>query len=248
MAQSNESTGGVAFRALAARTCVVLVEPLYGGNVGAVARSMNNFGFSQLRLVTPRADIDGDEARRMAMYSGGLLDSAQIYESLEAALDDIDIAVGTTRRMGRKRSRFFRPCAMAEALAGLACEKNAAVLFGPEDAGLSNKHLEYCDWLVTIDTFSDFDSLNIAHSVTVILYEISRYFRVTSACEIKESKHLDGLCVHIGKMLKSSGFIEEGADPKRVMLGLRRMLSRGRWSRSEIDLFHAVLNSFEKKM
>lgn len=246
MNEKRSQGAAAAFRELADRTRIVLVGPLYGGNAGAVARSMNNFGFSRLRLVAPRADIHGEEARRMAMYSGHILDEAGVFDTLGDALGDIDLAVGTTRRKGRKRSRYFSPDTMAPDLAATGGGKNVALIFGPEDAGLANEHLELCDWLVTIDTYSDFDSLNLAHSVTVILYEISRYFRVIPPDALKESQHLEGLYTHLEKMLRSSGFIENAADPRRVMLGLRRMIGRAGWSRAEIDLFHAVLRSLEK--
>jgi len=246
MKYSGTRDEGITFSSVASRTSVVLVGTLYGGNIGAVARVMNNFGFSDLRLVSPVAGLEG-EAEKLAMNSKDILRSARVYEKLEDAVGDADVTVGTTRRLGRHRSSFFTPPAMAGAVAGLRAERKAAIVFGPEDAGLSNDHIDMCDWLVTIRTESEFDSMNLSHAVAVTLYEISRFFSEAEKGRIEHTKMVDGLLGHLEDLLRSVSFIPAGRDSKRVMLTLRRMLDRAGWSRSEIDLFHSILAAIEKK-
>lgn len=247
-----------AFQNLADRTTVVLVGTLYGGNLGSVARAMHNFGFERLHLVAPEADINADDARKMAMESKDILDGAVRFDTLTAAVADAvadaGITIGTTRRKGRRRGRYFTPPEMAEALAALDGEKKVAVIFGPEDAGLSNDDIKLCDWLVTIDTRSDFDSLNLSHAVAVILYEIHRAFYAGAAAKGAQTKLEEGLLEHAEELLRETGFLtpardpQSPRDPKRVMLSLRRMIRRAGMSKNEINLIHAAIRHIEKQL
>jgi TrmH family RNA methyltransferase len=244
--EKHMESGGVAFEQLAGRTAVVLVGTLYGGNVGSTARVMNNFGFADLRLAEARAGID-DDARRMAVHSEPVLDGARTFGSLADALADADVAIGTSRRAGRRRARRFDAPEMAKAIRTLPAGKRIALVFGPEDAGLSNEHLDRCDWLVTIPAGSRFDSLNLSHAAAVVLYEIHRSYLADTPERSGDSQLLGGLFDRLEATLRGIGFLNSASDPKRVMIALRRMIERGKWSRSEIKLFHAILNYIDKR-
>lgn len=234
-----------AFLNLTGRTTVVLVGTLYGGNLGSAARAMHNFGFSRLRLVAPRADADGDDARKMAMESRDILNGARKFDTFEAAVSDADITVGTTRRKGRRRGRYFTPPEMAAALGALDVSKKVAIIFGPEDTGLSNPDIKLCDWLVTIDTRSDFDSLNLSHAVAVVLYEIHRTFHSEAPAADTQTKLEEGLIQHVEELLRDTGFLTPKRDPKRILLSLRRMIRRAGMSKNEINLIHAIMRRVE---
>ncbi len=235
------------YRALAARTGVVLAGTCHEGNIGAVARAMHNFGFADLRLAALRTEI-GDEARRRAAHSTEILERAGIFPDVESATADSDIVIGTTRRRGKRRGRYFTPAEMSSAIGAVGPDKKICLLFGAEDFGLSNEQLACCDWLVTIEGGAEFDSFNLSHAVTIILYEIYRNFHSTRAAKGNESILLEGLFNHIEETLSCSGFLPEGPDEKRVMLAIRKMISRAGWSRKEINLFHAVLSSIDGKL
>jgi len=235
------------FSDMADRACVVLVGTRFSGNIGAAARAMNNFGFRNLRLAEPRAEIN-EEARTRAIYSEAILDNAAIHETLGEALAGIDIAVGTTRRLGRRRARFFTPPELAEELLGTAAPKKIALVFGPEDTGLSNEQLDLCNRLVTIPTGVEFDSLNLSHAVAVILYEINRGFNFAAREKLDDARAAEELLDHFERALRRFGFLPETGDPLRTMLALRGMLARGGWSRAEIGLFHSMLRQFERRL
>ena len=183
----------------------------------------------------------------MGMNSHDVLNCAQTYSDMESAIKDVDITAGATRRMGRGRSRFFSSISFAPELAAAAANKKIALVFGPEDAGLSNEETALCDWLINIKTFSEFNSLNLSHAVTVLLYELNRHF-LKQGESTGDSQYLEGLYTHLETVLREIKFLpEDGRDPKRAMLGLRRMISRAAWSKSEIELFHSFLKKVEEK-
>ena len=149
---------------------VVLVEPAGPLNVGSVARLCANFGVDGLRLVAPRCDPLGEEARRMAVHGVGLLEQAPCFTSLEAALADCDRVVAAT---GRGEGEPLPLCRPEQALGWLldgATDCRRALVFGREDRGLSNDELLRAGRLLQIGTAPAYASLNLSHAVAVVLH------------------------------------------------------------------------------
>jgi len=151
---------------------VVLVQPAGPLNVGSVARLCANFGIDGLRLVAPRCDPLGEEARRMAVHGVGLLERASLFPSLEAALADCDRVVATTGRVEGEPLPLHTP---AEALPWLLAggeSGQGALVFGREDRGLANGELLQAGRLLQIGTGPSYPSLNLSHAVAVVLHEL----------------------------------------------------------------------------
>ena len=153
------------------KVCIVLVEPEHDGNIGAVARSMLNFGFSDLRVVGREGDWS-DEARKRAKNAQVVLDGCILAESLDEAVSDCSIVIGTSgkREDGEKTSmrHFILPDELPQRLSGV--EGRVAIVFGPEGKGLLNEQLVDCDLLVTIPSWEGYPILNLSHAVAVICY------------------------------------------------------------------------------
>ena len=155
---------------------LVLVEPAGPLNVGSVARLCANFGIAGLRLVAPRCDPLGEEARRMAVHGVGLLERATTYPSLAAAIADCCRVVATS---GRGEGEPLVPSPPAEALrwllpaaGGEATPQPVALVFGREDRGLSNDELLQAGRILQIATGPAYTSLNLSHAVAVVLHEL----------------------------------------------------------------------------
>ena len=161
---------------VAAQITVILVEPQGPLNIGSVCRAMGNFGFTDLRLVNPQTNHLRHEARQMAVKAGYILEGATIYSSLEEALHGCRYAFGTTRRFGRYRDRddFLYPDAAAQLIAGFDHDIHTALVFGREDCGLLNEELDLCQRFLTIPTCDAMPSMNLAQSVALCLYEVSK--------------------------------------------------------------------------
>ena len=151
---------------------VVLVEPGDSLNVGAVARAMTNLGFRHLHLVAPPR-YDPERAAITACWATELLAQAKFHDSLAAALADMEQVVGFTARHGRNRPQHLL---LPDWIARVEARPPArtALLFGAEDDGLRREHLAHCHWLVRIPSTEENPSYNLAQSVLLTLFELSR--------------------------------------------------------------------------
>jgi len=151
---------------------VVLVRPQYAGNIGSVCRAMKNMGLSKLILVSPEPDPLSTEAKMMATSAQDLLRKAKILPSLEEALLGFRWIAGTSARKGRNRGPFIFPREICPEIIGHARSIPVAILFGPEDRGLTNEELAPCQALIQIPTHPGLSSLNLAQAVMVMGYEL----------------------------------------------------------------------------
>lgn len=148
---------------------IVLVEPETAGNVGAVARAMQNFGFKKLHIINPKCDVLGKEAMDRATHAKSILNAAKIHKNLDF-LKKFQTVAATTARIGTdyniKRTPFL-PRELDKRMSG-----RCAILFGRESSGLKNEELAKCDFAVTIPTDGN-SSLNISHAAVIVLYELN---------------------------------------------------------------------------
>ncbi|MBN2142073.1 RNA methyltransferase [Candidatus Woesearchaeota archaeon] len=157
---------------------VVLLEPETSGNIGSICRVMANFGFSELVLVRPKASVDED-ARRFAKNAQDVVKRIKVVKSpIDKALSKFDYVVGTTSKLGRDYNiprSPITPEMFARKLGEVNLEKkNIALVLGREGDGLYNHELEMCDFVVSIPTSKDYDSMNISHALAVLLYELRK--------------------------------------------------------------------------
>jgi len=230
------------------RLTVVLVEPLYGGNLGSVARVMANFGLSRLVLVHPAPGALEDPALApMARAAVDLVRGARIANSLDEALADTELALGFTTRLGKRRRDGLDLRPAAERIAGEAPGARVAAVFGRGDKGLTNAELERCHWLVRIPTHRDLPSLNLAQAVGLFCYEASRCVGEAGGLTAPRPAtvaELEGLYGHAEKVLQEIGFIEE-ASPERMMNEVRRMLSRRLPEPRDVRILRGILAKVE---
>jgi tRNA/rRNA methyltransferase len=153
------------------KCAIVLVRPKYPENIGFAARTARNLGIAQLVLVGD-AEPEMDRVRKTATHNAGeIVEAIQYYADLPAALSEYHLVVGTTARKGRGRQATLLPGELAGILAPVLPENRAAIVFGPEDRGLSNEELRLCGYVASIPT-ADFTSLNLSHAVAVFCHEI----------------------------------------------------------------------------
>ncbi len=162
----------VSLRALDA-VRIVLVSPAGPLNVGSAARVMKNFGLSQLVLVAPQCDVLGPEALQMAVHADDILRGAKRVETIPEALVGCEIAIATTARIRGFNAPLHPPEAILPTLITPSAAQTA-LIFGPEDRGLSNTELTYAQFFTKIPTTDTYSALNLAQAVAVCCYELYR--------------------------------------------------------------------------
>jgi len=152
----------------------ILVNPKTPENIGAAARAIKTMGFSDLRLVKP-CDHLSDPARWLAHNAEETLESAKVYDTISAAVEDIDFIIGTSAKKRPSRNENIPARNLAQLLQNKGNTiRSAGILFGTEDRGLSNEQLTVCDILSHIPMKQAQPSLNLAQSVMIYAYELSR--------------------------------------------------------------------------
>ena len=220
----------------------VMFKPIYAGNVGAAARAIKNMGFADLRIVAPEFS-DRRDASAMAVHADDVLAAAATFPNLSDALADRTVTVGTTCRDGpyRTASRPLRETA-AE-LASLAESNSIALIFGPEDRGLTNEELKLCHHLITIPTAPEYPSLNLAQAVMVVAYEMMLALETantaTTPLEFVESSASEAMLARLADALLAIGFLSDD-NPDHIMFALRGIFGRSGLTAREVDILNGM--------
>ncbi len=150
---------------------IVLHKPRVPENIGAAARAICNMGIRRLIVVAP-SHFDLTKVMKLATHGAAkIVEGIENYATLKEALAPYRYVVGSTARLGGQRQIISSPFQLARRLIPLSQNNRVAIVFGPEDRGLTNAELRYCQDLVNIPT-AGFASLNLAQAVLVICYEI----------------------------------------------------------------------------
>lgn len=219
---------------------IVLVRPLYAGNIGAAARALKNMALERLVLVAPAAALD-EEARRMAAGAGDLLERAEIYRSLEEAIVDSNYVIGTTARRGLLRGLALPPRDFARKIISLSERNEISILFGPEDRGLSNREIALCQQLITIPANPRFNSLNLAQAVLLVCYELYLAAAEPAAPSLRLAslRQLEPMYQHLKEALLEIGFLDPN-NPERIMYAIRRFLGRAGLEERDVRIIRGI--------
>jgi tRNA/rRNA methyltransferase len=226
---------------------IVLVRPKYPENVGAAARVALNMGISRLTLVRAEA-LDREKMLKTATHEAAhLIDQILQYDELAQALAPYSYTVGTTSRQGRKRRVETNPRQMVDILLPLLPENQVALLFGPEDKGLTNEDLQFCQLTVTIPT-ADFSSLNLAQAVAILCHEL--FYGVLHQGKdihyqpkLASSYELEEMYTHVEKLLCTIGLLKT-EDHTYWLRNLRRFLGRIGLRAKEARIIHGFCRQF----
>ncbi len=228
---------------LLAHLAIVLVRPKIPENIGAAARIAWNMGIN--RLIIVKDEIPDREAMaKMATHKAAhLIDALEIYPDLATALANFSIVIGTTARRGRQRSVEKTPREIVETLLPSLATNQIAILFGPEDTGLTNDDLKYCQLASAIPT-ADFSSLNLAQAVAIHCYEL--YHGIIHAeknmvviPQLASSHELESMYAFMEESLYSIDFLNE-VSHTYWMTNIRRFFSRMTLTSKEANIVRTV--------
>ncbi len=224
---------------------IIMVRPRGSGNIGSVARAMKNVGAGELAIVG-KARTRSFWARAMAVHGREILADARCYETLREAIADCTLVVGTTCRSGLYRSHSQTPRQAAAAIVSTAKNSKVALIFGPEDHGLSNKDLEHCQLLITIPTHPEYQSLNVAQAVMICLYEfyVASLAPPDSGIQRAEAEQIERLFDIMRNSLLKIGFLD-AENPEHMLLAFRRIFGRAGLEEKDVRIFTGMFRQIE---
>lgn len=225
---------------------VVLHKPHFSENIGSAARAAKNMGIRNLVVVKP-FKCDLTRILRMATQAAqDVVEDMQVFDDLEEALAPYQYIVGATARTGSHRQSVRSPKRLAEDLISISQENRVALLFGPEDRGLSNQELKSCHTLVTIPT-ADFSSLNLAQAVMVLAYELFMAGSVEPkrfVPRLASSHELEGMYEQLSRVLARINFINP-ENPDYWMGSVRRFLNRIGLQARDVKIIRGICRQME---
>jgi len=220
---------------------IVLHQPRYSENIGSAARAMKNMGLNRLVIVNPE-NYDIRRAMTLATHrASDIILHAVVCSDLAHAVSDFNYVVGTTARLGSQRQLIRHPAELAEKLINVSQENSVAVIFGPEDRGLTNEDIRLCHAMVNIAT-ADFSSINLAQSVMIICYELFKARlpdHQTSAPRLATRYELDGMYEQLKDLLIRIDYIKPD-NPDYWINKIRQFFSRMPLRAKEVSIVRGV--------
>jgi tRNA/rRNA methyltransferase len=220
---------------------IVLVEPIYEGNVGFAARVMKNFGFTRLVLVNPCKL--GEEAKGRASHAQDVLKSAEVC-TIEDVFARSNIVIATTGTVSKSvchamRMPFYSPRELRERIQDV--DGRISILFGRENWGLNNEEVKRSDMICTIPTAEEYPILNLSHAVGVVCYELSNLPLPTYT--LAPPEYMGYLYRHIDRYLDAVHHPQFKRE--NTMTLIRRVLGRANLTTREASTLHGLLRRSE---
>jgi tRNA/rRNA methyltransferase len=228
---------------------VVLVEPQLGENIGAAARVMANFGLAQLRLVKPRDGWPNIQAVRSASGADRVLDEAQLYDTVAAAIADCTLVLATTARAHDQAKPVVSPQEAPPLLAPhVANGEKVAVMFGRERWGLENDEVALADRIVTYPVNPAFASLNLAQAVAILSYEWFKHvtgnslpFTMPQKSDLAVKQQVQSFFDNLERELDQIEYFRPLDKRATMVVNLRNIFARMQPTRQDIQTLHGIV-------
>ncbi len=228
---------------------VVLVEPREGGNVGAAARAMKNFGFRDLVLVGKTPDDPDEKSVWWAAGAEDVLRDARRVESLQEALSDANLSIATTAVRGRQVYEQLTPAEVAR-VAGetLGDDERLALVFGRETWGLTGQEIALCQRTASVPTSPDYATMNLAQAVGIFCYELGK--RIPAPAKSSGAAPGDlihALNTHTRELLEEIGFFGD-KSPDRMCAELTSLAGKRMLTTREASLLLSLVRQVRARL
>ncbi|XKM14201.1 tRNA (cytosine(32)/uridine(32)-2'-O)-methyltransferase TrmJ [Orbaceae bacterium ac157xtp] len=234
---------------------IVLVETSHTGNMGSAARAMKTMGLTNLCLVNPVIKPDS-QAISLAAGASDIIKNAQIYPTVEQAVADCELVIGTSARSRSLQWPHLDSTESGKVIVSYALNhQQVALVFGRERVGLTNEELQKCDYHVSIPANPEYSSLNLAMSVQIFCYEIRMAMLAAESTiqaqkettEYPKNDDLERFYQHLNTTLVKTGFINPNHQGQ-IMGRLRRLYARARVEKQELNILRGILTSIDKNL
>ena len=230
----------------------ILIKPQLGENIGACARSMKNFGFTNLNIVSPKINFPNHKAKATSVGAYDIINKAKVYKETQKAINNFDIVISLSARRRDINKRHISLNDFIK-LVKKRNKSNFGLMFGPEASGLSNEDLSYSNYVLQIPTSPKFTSLNLSHSLTIICYEIFKLFNENlfekNGVNIKISSKLkiNSLIKHLLTLLEEKDFFLPNEKKQSMLLNINNLIYRLEPNDKELRILASIISSLSKK-
>ncbi len=227
---------------------IILVAPQMGENIGAVARAMKNFDIYDLRIVDPRDGWPNEKAVSMSVGAFDLIANARIFSSVVDAISDLSYVYAATATSRDMNKEYVFSRDLKDDIPKIG---KVGIMFGRENCGLNNQEISYANKIVTIDTNLSFSSLNIAHSVAVICYELFQA-RMQSRPYVQQilarNDELEYFYEHLFNSLEERKFFRVPEKKEQMSLKIRNIFARiDNLSKTELQTLRGIITVLSEK-
>ena len=230
----------------------ILVNPQLGENIGACARALKNFGFSNLNIVAPRDPWPNTKARMTSVGAYNIIQKAKIYKNVSDAVKQFDLVFASTARQRDVNKKHISITNFVKILSKYK-KTNIGIMFGPEASGLSNHDLSLSNFIIQIPTSNKLTSLNLSHAVIIICYEIYKSLNLTKfkkeimLSKLTSKSSIRNLIKFLEKMLESKNFFKPPEKKKSMILNINNIFGRLELSDKELRILFSIFSSLNKK-
>jgi tRNA/rRNA methyltransferase len=230
----------------------ILVNPQLGENIGACARALKNFGFSNLNIVAPRDPWPNTKAKMTSVGAYNIIQKAKIYKNVSDAVKKFDLIFAST---ARKRDVNKKHISIINFVKLLSKHNNSniGIMFGPEASGLSNHDLSLSNFIIQIPTSKKLTSLNLSHAVIVICYEIykslnlSEFKKEKVLTKLTSKSSIKNLIKYLEEMLDKKKFFKPLEKKKSMILNINNIFGRLELSDKELRILFSIFSSLNRK-
>ena len=228
----------------------ILHKPQLSENIGACARAIKNFNFSNLSIVSPRPSFPNDKIIATSVGAKDIIRKAKLHENLETSLSNLDILVATSTRFRNKNIKHISITYLNK----INYKKKVGFLFGSEASGLSNNEVSYADYTLQIPSNKNFRSLNLSHSLIIVAQTVAglisnKKFTFDKSKKIKTANKNDiqimiNLCI---KNLENKNFFHPPEKKPIMIENLRSIFFKLNLSEKETRILSSVFAGLSKE-
>ena len=235
------------------KPAIILVRPQLPENIGMVARVMDNFNLKELILVSPREKWPNKKSLESSKQAKKIIKNAKVFNSLSEALSKFQFVFATTNRKRFLEKKLINSFRSFNHL--LKINKNTAILFGPENSGLSNEDLRLANYLFSIHTSKKNTSLNLSHAVSIVSYKIYEQFtnhkyifsnQKNNSSKLSNKKELSYFMDYLINELENVNFFYPRSKKESMIDNIYAIFLKASLTKKEINTLWGILKKLRK--
>ena len=229
----------------------ILIKPQLGENIGACARSMKNFGFKKLKIVSPKFTFPNHKTKTTAVGAFDIINSTKVSSSIEDAIGEFDIIISLSARRRDLNKKHITIKDFSNILKK-SQKKKVGFMFGPEASGLSNYDLSFSNYILQIPTVKNFKSLNLSHSVTLICFEVFKFInkkiinKIGKNNKISSKSKISSFVNLLINLLDKKNFFLPVEKKQSMILNINNLIYRLEPNDKELRILASIISTLNK--